>query len=432
VTLAPTRAWTAGSETGWWRRRRSTGGPGGTAAAVACPARLGLYGVVLLLFATFPWFDRLARDAGRPDLALLAPFVVTPSLAALTASTVGAVLASRRPRHPVGWLLLAIGLSMALGGVAAGYLPYALIIRPGALPATDLLARVYSPSADAALAALAFVLLLTPSGSPPSPRWRRWGIAAAGAMALLLVAAAVAPGPLDPVTLTVEGPVGSRAFGGALRTANQLALLVAILVILGGAASLGTRFRHARGVERQQLRWVALAAALTGLAMLVTGVLAAVGNLILAGWASVIGTLFLPLAAGAAILRYRLYDLDRIISRTVAYGLLTVLLGLGYAAVVLGLGRLLPQGSSLAVAAATLAVAAVFQPARRRVQAVVDRRFNRRRHDAAQVIEGFGDRLRDQVDLDTLTAEVLAVVDQTMAPTRAWLWLRPPTGPAAR
>jgi hypothetical protein len=138
----------------------------------------------------------------------------------------------------------------------------------------------------------------------------------------------------------------------------------------------------------------------------------------------------LPLATGAAILRYRLYDLDRIVSRTVAYGLLTVLLGLGYAVVVLGLGRLLPEGSSLVVAAATLVVAAVFQPLRRRVQQAVDRRFNRRRHDAGRIIEAFGARLRDQVDLDTLTAEVLAVVDQTMAPTRASLWLRPPAGRA--
>jgi hypothetical protein len=133
----------------------------------------------------------------------------------------------------------------------------------------------------------------------------------------------------------------------------------------------------------------------------------------------------LPLATGAAILRYRLYDLDRIISRTLAYGLLTVLLGLGYAGIVLGLGRLLPQRSSLAVAAATLAVAAVFQPARRRIQQTVDRRFNRRRHDAGQTIQAFSARLRDQVDLDTLTAEVLAVVDQTMQPTQASLWLRP-------
>ena len=133
----------------------------------------------------------------------------------------------------------------------------------------------------------------------------------------------------------------------------------------------------------------------------------------------------LPLATGAAILRYRLYDIDRIVSRTVAYGLLTLVLGGGYAAVALVLGQLLGRDSSLAVAGATLAVAALFQPARRRVQAAVDRRFNRRRHDAARIIEGFGARLRDEIDLDTLTAEVLAVADQTMQPTRSSLWLRP-------
>ena len=125
-----------------------------------------------------------------------------------------------------------------------------------------------------------------------------------------------------------------------------------------------------------------------------------------------------------AVLRYRLYDLDRVISRTLTYGLLTVLLGLGYAGAVLGLGRLLPEGSSLVVAAATLAVAALFQPLRRRVQQLVDRRFNRRRYDAARTVDRFATRLRDQVDLDALHGELLAVVDQTMQPTRASLWLR--------
>jgi len=132
----------------------------------------------------------------------------------------------------------------------------------------------------------------------------------------------------------------------------------------------------------------------------------------------------LPLAIGAAVVRYRLYDLDRIVSRALAYGLLTVLLGLGYAGVVLGLGQLLGRQSSLVVAAATLAVAGVFQPARRRVQAAVDRRFNRRRYDAARTIAAFSARLRDEIDLDTLTTELLAVVEQTMQPTQVSLWLR--------
>jgi peptidoglycan/LPS O-acetylase OafA/YrhL len=185
------------------------------------------------------------------------------------------------------------------------------------------------------------------------------------------------------------------------------------------------RFRRARGTERQQLRWVAMAAGLLAAAVVATVVGALTGHPAVSEWTSGLFVALLPVAIGAAILRYRLYDLDRIISRTLAYGLLTVLLGGGYAAVVLGLGRLLPQGSSLVVAAATLAVAAVFQPLRRRVQQAVDRRFNRRRHDAAETIQAFSTHLRDQLDLDTLGAELLAVVDQTMQPTQASLWLRP-------
>ena len=192
-----------------------------------------------------------------------------------------------------------------------------------------------------------------------------------------------------------------------------------------GAVSLLLRFRRARGVERLQLRWLAWGAAVAAVGLVV----AAASLFLLDGYDLLnlaLGTsaAVLPLSTGAAILRYRLYDLDRIISRTLAYGLLTLLLAGGYAVVALGLGQLLGQDSSLAVAAATLAVAALFQPARRRVQAVVDRRFNRHRYDAARIIDGFSAGLRSQVDLTTLTGELLTVVDQTMQPTRASLWLR--------
>jgi len=153
----------------------------------------------------------------------------------------------------------------------------------------------------------------------------------------------------------------------------------------------------------------------------------AVGSTAVVTWAISACFAALPLALGAAILRYRLYDLDRIISRTLTYGLLTVLLGGGYAGLVLELGLLLPNDSSLVVAGATLAVAGIFQPARRRIQALVDRRFNRRRYDAARTIAVFSARLREELDLDTLSAELLLVVDQTMQPTTASLWLRPPT-----
>ena len=192
------------------------------------------------------------------------------------------------------------------------------------------------------------------------------------------------------------------------------------------AGSLVGRFRRARGVERLQLQWVALAALVVAMAGLLVLAGLAVGVASASTLLSVAVGLCLatlPVATGAAVLRYRLYDLDRLISRTLAWGLLTVLLGLGYAGMVLGLGRLLPLGSSLAVAAATLAVAAVFQPARRHIQRAVDRRFNRARYDAARTIAAFSARLRQQVDLTT--AELVAVVDQTMQPTTASLWLRP-------
>jgi hypothetical protein len=168
-----------------------------------------------------------------------------------------------------------------------------------------------------------------------------------------------------------------------------------------------------------------LATVVLALLIVVVVVALAQGAFALAGLTGSLCLVILPVAVGAAILRYRLYDLDRIISRTLAYALLTLLLGLGYAGVVLGLGRLLPQGSSLLVAAATLAVAAVFQPARRRIQRLVDRRFDRRRYDAARTIQRFSVRLRQQVDLDALTGELLTVVEQTVQPTSMSLWLRP-------
>jgi hypothetical protein len=275
-----------------------------------------------------------------------------------------------------------------------------------------------------------FVLLLTPTGSLPSPGWRWWARVAAAAPVLVVLGFAVQPDPMAPEYL--GNPLAVPALAPGLLVAALAGIVVIVAGLVVGAGSLVLRFRRAQGTDRLQLRWLALAAACAPallLAALVAGVLGR-DPVVLASLSLCVA--LLPLATGAAILRYRLYDLDRIISRTLAYGLLTVLLGLGYAAVVLGLGRLLPEGSSLVVVAATLAVAALFQPLRRRLQAAVDRRFNRRRHDAARILQGFSVRLRDQVDLDTLTAEVLAVVDQTMQPTQAWLWQRPPPTPAGR
>jgi hypothetical protein len=393
-----------------------------------------LWALAMLGLPVVRWMDELQRQAGRADLAALVPgSIVGPLLALLSAATVGALVASRRPRHPVGWLLLGCALSLTASGVIASYVTYGLVARPGALPAAATVARYYIPATGpAALALLSLVLLLTPTGSLPSARWRWWAFITAATPVALVLAVAVAPGRLDP-QLLASSPFSDRALGGVLLVATRVGLAVTTLTVAVAAGSLLVRFRRAHGVERQQLRWVALGAALMVLAVPVLLVAVALGSPVLVDWVSAVWVAVLPVAVGAAILRYRLYDLDRIVSRTLAYGLLTLLLGGGYAVVVLGLGQLLKRDSPLVVAAATLAVAAVFQPARRRVQAVVDRRFNRRRHDAARIIEDFGTRLRDQVDLDTLTAELLAVVDNTMQPTQTSLWLRQPsrTAPGA-
>jgi hypothetical protein len=228
---------------------------------------------------------------------------------------------------------------------------------------------------------------------------------------------------LDPLAPPVHSPLAVPALAAPLQLTGKLSSLVIGLVSLVSAGSLVVRFRRARGLERQQLRWLALA--VTTVVPVGVVLVAILADPALSAWGTGIAVLGVQLAIYAAIVRYRLYDLDRIISRTLAWGLLTVLLGGGYAAVILGLGQLLGRDSSLAVAAATLAVAALFQPVRRRIQQVVDRRFNRRRHDAARTIAAFNDRLRQHVDLDTLTGELLAVAEETMQPTKASIWLRP-------
>jgi hypothetical protein len=397
-------------------------------------AAWALWGVVMLTLAAVPWLDGLLRRAGRADLVQLTSATAFPVLAMVSGATVGAVLASRRPRHPVGWLLLAVAGSLAATAAAAQYLTWGLLVRPGALPAARSVALYYSAIGFTALTGIGLLLLLTPSGSPPSPRWRWLAGAMVATPVLLVVVATLAGGPLDPRYEALGGPFDLRGHGGVLLVANEVALAVTTLAVVAAAGSLVGRFRRAQGTERLQLRWVALAAVLVALAgvVVLAGLALGVADITQLSWALGLCLATLPLATGAAVLRYRLYDIDRIVSRTVAYGLLTLVLGGGYAAVALVLGQLLGRDSSLAVAGATLAVAALFQPARRRVQQAVDRRFNRRRHDATQTIAAFGARLRDQVELDTLTAEVLAVVDQTMQPTRAWLWLRPPAAPPGR
>jgi hypothetical protein len=374
-----------------------------------------LWTLVLLGLAVTPWLNQQARQAGRSDLGSDANTVVY-GLVAVSAATVGAVLAGRRPRHPVGWLLLGLGLWFVYG-----YASWVLLAWRGAPSAVG--SAVLDANVVVIPALVGFVLLLTPTGSLPSQRWRWWARVAAVAPVVGLVSLAL--GPFRESGGPVANPLAVGAWAGPLLVVRTVAFVVAGLAIPLGAWSLVVRFGRAGGVERQQLRWLAVAAAPVALALAALATQALTGNEVDLGWLVGVCLAVLPLAIAAAVLRYRLYDLDRIVSRTLAYGLLTLLLGGGYGAVILGLGQLLPSDSSLGVAAATLAVAAAFQPARRRVQELVDRRFNRRRYDAAQTIQTFSTRLRQQVDLDTLTGELLAVIEQTVQPTQVGLWLRP-------
>jgi hypothetical protein len=390
----------------------------------------GLWALAILGHAAMLWLDRLLGQAGRPDLTQVLP-LLPHYLVGVTAATVGAVLANRRPRHPVGWLLLAFGLASAASGVAAGYAYYLVATRPANLTAASGVALVAQLSFYPIPIAMSFIMLLTPTGSLPSPRWR-W-------LARTIVIAPVVTGLadifssrplLDPGAAPLRSPLAVPALAGPLEVIGTAASTTIALAALVAAWSLVVRFRRARGIERQQLRWLALAVTTV---VPVGAVVAVVADSALSAWGTGIAVLGVQLAIYAAIVRYRLYDLDRIISRTLAWGLLTVLLGGGYAGVILGLGQLLGRDSSLAVAAATLAAAALFHPARRRIQQAVDRRFNRRRHDAAQKIQAFSEHLREQVDLDALAGELLAVADQTMQPTTASLWLRPvPDGQRTR
>ena len=364
----------------------------------------------------------VANGSFEPDSSLLLAFAAF--------MVVGAVIVAHRPGNAVGWIFSAIGLLTATGVLATEYAAYATRTRPGVSPGV-VLAAWYSSWwwYPTLVLVLVFTPLVFPTGRLLSARWRPVAVVAAAVTAAVITLSALQPtlqGEDHPVRNPIglagvpdpeEGVLGAVGFG-------LLALCAAAAVI-----SVVLRFRRARGVERQQLKWFTYAATLMILFMVLSDYLLPPSGVVDALYGFVVA--LVPVAAGVAILRYRLYDIDRLINRTLVYGSLTAILGLVYAGVVLILGQVFggvtEDPPSWVVAGATLAVAALFQPARRRIQAVVDRRFNRRRYDAAKTIQAFSTRLRDEIDLDTLSTELLAVVDQTMESTRVSLWLRPST-----
>jgi hypothetical protein len=345
---------------------------------------------------------------------------------------VGAVIVARRPDNAMGWLFAAVGLLALTLSLANEYTKYAYVTRPGALPGAIVAAWIGGWGAfPLFILIFTFTLLLFPTGRLLSPRWRPIAWLAGADLAAITVLAALQPTlAVGQGGRAIANPIGISGLPHPERgLAGAVLIGLFTVAALAGCASLVLRFRRARGEERQQLKWFTYAAALMVLSSVVGGLLVpAAGDVIAA-----ITIALLPVAAGIAILRYRLYDIDRLINRTLVYGLLTALLAAVYAGAVLVLGQVFGgvgrDPPSWAVAGATLAVAALFQPARRRIQAAVDRRFNRRKYDAAKTIETFSARLREEVDLDTLSGELLAVVEQTVQPANASLWLRPPTQP---
>jgi hypothetical protein len=329
-------------------------------------------------------------------------------------AVLGALIAARRPGNPLGWLMGSAALFLGVFSFTQQYAPLA---AAESLPGLDLASWLAAWTNLPGIAVtITFLFLLFPDGRLPSPRWRpvAWLMAAATVVPAAVLAARAWPvrGP-DLAIRSFDHPALGDAFG----TGFVLVLALSLVALAG----LIVRFRRSRGVERQQIKWFAYGA-MVGIPL---GLPAEVPF-----WGPILELVQPPLmfaGLGIGMFRYRLYDIDRLLNRTLVYALLTVSLAAGYAAGVLLLGGMVSggRGNSLVVAAVTLAVAAAFQPLRRAIQRAVDRRFNRRAYDAAATIEAFAARLRQQVDADALSAELLALVDQTVQPTRVSLWLRP-------
>jgi hypothetical protein len=355
---------------------------------------------------------------------------VDSTVSAISFAVVGALVASRRPTNPVGWLLCLGGVVLSIDFFCAQYAIYALQAQPGSFPAGEALAWIASWIVNVFVGLLAFAFLLFPTGRLPSRRWRP--------LAWLTVAILLADttlhmftsGPIDGLG-PIRNPFGIDDFSNVL----DMVLLIGIPVYLAVASSPFVRLFRAAGVERQQIKWFAYAAAAT------------IGGIIFYIIPSLIDTPLwferavlalnvaaapaIPVAIGIAILRYRLYEIDFIINRTLVYGVLTLTLGLVYIGGVTATQAIFraltgqEQQPQLAIVISTLVIAALFNPLRRRIQGFIDRRFYRRKYDARKTLEGFSAKLRDETDLDALGEDLVGVVRETMQPAHVSLWLRP-------
>jgi hypothetical protein len=355
------------------------------------------------------------------------------SVPLLVYAAVGAFVASRRPKNPVGWLLYAIGLVFGIQGFATAYADYAILVRPGSLPGGVYIAYISQTGMMVAAVALAAVLLVLvfPDGRLPDRAFRAVPWVALGGSATLAIWTAVAQENFGRYRYAnpffEDGALGaffdaSGRLGGSALFACGVAAVISVFV----------RLRSADGEKRQQIKWFAYAAAIL-LGCLTLFPLMWVVPLWAIFLIVVIGLSAMPVAVGIAVLRYRLYDIDRIINRTLVYGSLTVILALVYFGGVTATQSIfqtltgqekLPQ---LAIVASTLVIAALFNPLRRRIQSFIDRRFYRNKYDARKTMEDFSVKLKDETDLAALNDDLVAVVAETMQPAHASLWLRPET-----
>ena len=378
-----------------------------------------------LAFALFVSFVVLGFGVGRVSKMSLdsgvwadeVPYVLTNAVTVL----VGAVLAAKSPRNPIGWLLAVLGLGFVIYPVVVLLVAVALGQGAEATLPLALVAWVGNWIWVFGHAGAVFLLLLFPTGSPASPRWRPVVWFAATVMGALLFFAATHAGPLEAAP-RLENPFGLPAPGFVIPV-----LIAAILVLeILGCASLAVRFFRSRGVERQQIKWVALGAAILAAYLLSDIVIEA------PRWIDALAPAVMVATIAVAILRHHLFDIDIVINRALVYGPLTAALAAAYFGIVVSLQyalRALTGGESqLAVVTSTLAIAALFNPLRRRVQALVDRRFYRKKYDAVRTLEMFGARLRNETDLDELSGDVVSVIRETIHPSHVSLWLRKPSG----
>jgi hypothetical protein len=353
---------------------------------------------------------------------------VDSTLAAISFSAVGAVIASRRlPDNPIGWLFCATGLVFAVVHFAAQYAIYTLLAAPRSLlPAGEAAAWISSWLWVPQLGLVVFVVLLFPTGRLPGSRWRWFARLSVLLVSVGAVTAAYSPGPI--IIGPIQNPLGVEGLPNAYRIVEQ----VVNGLMFAAVISLFIRLRRASQIERQQIKWFVYATALT----ISGGILAypvseTTGSAWL-GWVGlvslVVGVLAIPITMGIAILRYRLYEIDLIINRTLVYGALTAILALVYFGSVTALQSLFSlltgQANTLAIVASTLVIAALFNPLRRRIQSFIDRRFYRRKYDARKILEAFGTKLRDQTDLEKLSEDLGEVVDETMQPAHLSVILR--------